>query len=170
MLTITQLARKFSISRATILYYEKKGLLEPSTRTDNGYRWYDINEIKTLKNIIAYRSFGLSVAKLAGLINQKDNAVQEQILSEQFNVIEQEIVTLKMQQKAIVQLLKQPTSLEKKMVTKKRWVEIMTAAGFSEQDMLNWHKKFESMEPDEHQKFLESLQITAAEIKKIRSF
>lgn len=170
MLTITQLARTCSTSRATILYYEKKGLLEPATRTENGYRWYGNNEIKSLEKIIAYRSFGLPIAKLSLLLKKKNNVIQEQILSDHFTVIEKEITALRVQQKAIIQFLNQPILLEKKMVTKERWVEIMKAAGFSEQDMLNWHKKFESMEPDEHQKFLQSLQISESEIKKIRSF
>ena len=54
------------------------------------------------------------------------------------------------------------------MLTKERWVEIMRAAGFSEDDMRKWHQKFEEMEPDEHQAFLESLGIQADKIKEIR--
>lgn len=169
MLTVTQLANKFGISRATVLYYEKKGLLAPKTRSENGYRWYGADEIKALETILAYRSFGLPLAKLADLIERKDVVAQELILRDQFNALEREILTLRQQQKAIVQLLKQPTLLEKNMVTKDRWVEIMKAAGLNDQDMMNWHKKFEAMEPDEHQKFLESLNIDPDEIKQIRS-
>lgn len=44
------------------------------------------------------------------------------------------------------------------MVNKKRWVEIMVAAGFGEEEMTKWHQKFEELEPLEHQKFLESLE------------
>lgn len=168
MLTVTQLANKFGISRATVLYYEKKGLLEARIRSENGYRWYGEDEIKTLKRIISYRSFGLPVAKLADLVKRKDEVAQERILRDQFNALEKEIIELRQQQNAIVQLLKQPQLLEKNMVTKDRWVEIMRAAGLSNEDMVNWHKKFEAMEPTEHQKFLESLDIPADEIVKIR--
>ncbi|MBU2712350.1 hypothetical protein KCG35_14885 [Zooshikella sp. WH53] len=59
--------------------------------------------------------------------------------------------------------------MEENMVTKQRWVEIMRAAGFDEQDMQNWHRQFEKMEPEEHQKFLESLGIDPEEIKRIRN-
>ncbi|ODN41314.1 hypothetical protein BGC07_17280 [Piscirickettsia litoralis] len=55
------------------------------------------------------------------------------------------------------------------MVTKERWVEIMKAAGFDEAAMRTWHQKFEEMEPDEHQSFLESLGINSEEIKRIRN-
>ena len=39
----------------------------------------------------------------------------------------------------------------------------------TEEDMANWHKQFERMEPDAHQEFLESLQIDVDEIAEIRA-
>ena len=54
-------------------------------------------------------------------------------------------------------------------MNKAKWVEIMIAAGLSKEDMMKWHQKFEEMEPEEHQKFLESLDITQDEITAIRS-
>ncbi len=142
MLTDSQLARKFGVSRATVLYYEKKGLLKPATRSENGHRWYGPAEAKVLENILAYRSFGLPVVKLADLVHRKKGVVQTRILQDQFYALDKEIETLRQQQKAIVQLLKQPNLLKKNMVTKERWVEIMRAAGLSEQDMTNCHRKF----------------------------
>jgi MerR family transcriptional regulator, thiopeptide resistance regulator len=56
------------------------------------------------------------------------------------------------------------------MIRKERWVEIMKAAGFSEQDMHNWHTQFAKMEPEASQEFLESLGIRTAEINKIRDW
>jgi hypothetical protein len=54
-------------------------------------------------------------------------------------------------------------------MNKAKWVEIMTAAGLSKEDMMKWHQKFEEMEPKEHQKFLESLGISPEEISQIRN-
>ncbi len=54
------------------------------------------------------------------------------------------------------------------MINKDRWVEIMRAAGLSDQDMHNWHRQFERLEPEAHQEFLQSLSIPAAEIDSIR--
>ncbi len=59
MFTVTQLARKYGISRATILYYEREGLLMPVYRSDNGYRWYGDSEIERVKAIVSYRSYGI---------------------------------------------------------------------------------------------------------------
>ncbi|WP_369434526.1 MerR family transcriptional regulator [Psychromonas sp. MME1] len=168
MFTVTQLAKQFAISRTTILYYEKEKLLAPAYRSENGYRWYGEKEILRIKAIISYRSYGLSIASIRTLLAQNDKS-QSQILKDHFNELEQEIQNLKAQQKAIVLLLQTPNLIEEKMVNKERWVEIMVAAGFSEDDMIRWHQKFEQLEPQEHQKFLESLAISQQEITKIRA-
>lgn len=168
MLSVTQLARRCGISRSTILYYEREQLLLPAYRSDNGYRWYGEKEIERLTSIASYRAYGLSVASIRTLLDQPGRS-QAQLLKDHFNQLEREIGNLRRQQNAIVVLLQQPNLLEENMVTKARWVEIMQAAGFSSEDMLKWHQKFEEMEPEEHQKFLESLGIDAAEIARIRA-
>ena len=168
MLTVTQLARECGISRSTILYYEQEELLSPAYRSENGYRWYGTKEIERLKAINSYRSYGLPVASIRSLLDRKGET-QSQILEEHFNQLEKEIQNLRAQQKAIVVLLQEPNLLGDKIVTKDRWVQIMVAAGFTENDMIKWHQKFEEMEPQEHQKFLESLGIEGAEITQIRS-
>lgn len=169
MLTVTQLARKYNISRATVLYYEREGLLKPAHRTDNGYRWYGDAEIKRLEAIVAYRSYGLPVASIEELLDRRRGRSQTAILRNHFDVLENEIGILRQQQHAIVALLQEPELLENDMMTKERWVEIMKAAGFDKTAMTKWHQKFEQMEPEEHQKFLESLGIDADEIRRIRS-
>jgi len=170
MLSVTELARRVGISRTTVLYYERVGLLEPASRSDNGYRWYGNKEIEKIEAIRAYRSYGLPIAQLADLLEREDEVKQEHILREQFTCLEKEIQKLRQQQNAVLKLLKQPTLLEENMVTKERWVEIMKAAGLTDQDMENWHKRFEQLEPDAHQEFLESLNIDADEIKSIRAW
>ena len=169
MFTVTQLARKYGVSRTAILYYERSGLLKPSYRCENGYRRYDDRAAKRLGSIVAYRSYGLSIADIGKLLDCRKGLSRPNILKEHFNKLEQEIQLLRKQQKAIVALLQKPNLMEETMVTKERWVEIMEAAGFDEQAMITWHQKFEEMEPDEHQKFLESLGIDAEEIKQIRN-
>ncbi|MFK0572594.1 MerR family transcriptional regulator [Endozoicomonas sp.] len=65
MLTVTQLARRYDISRTVILYYEREGLFMPHFRSANGYRWYGIDEFKRLEAIMAYRAFGIPVSSIA---------------------------------------------------------------------------------------------------------
>ncbi|CAM3778998.1 MerR family transcriptional regulator [Parendozoicomonas haliclonae] len=170
MLTITELARRHDVSRTTILYYEREGLLLPRSRSENGYRWYGEQEENRLEAIKAYRSYGVPVRDICSLLDIPEGMEQERVLRRQFAALENEIQKLRQQQNAIVMLLEHPELLEQQMVNKERWVEIMKAAGFDEQAMQNWHKQFEKMEPEAHQEFLESLSIEAEEVKAIREW
>lgn len=55
-------------------------------------------------------------------------------------------------------------------MTKEKWVAIMKAAGFTEDDMTRWHREFERAAPDDHQEFLNYLHITPEEIRHIRDW
>jgi hypothetical protein len=54
------------------------------------------------------------------------------------------------------------------MITKEKWVSIMTACGLSKDQMHRCHAEFERSAPEEHEEFLKFLHIPAAEIETIR--
>ena len=56
------------------------------------------------------------------------------------------------------------------MVTKEKWVEVMRAAGFTDDDMRRWHAQFEKSAPREHQEFLKFLRIPPEEAQSIRDW
>ncbi|MCV6623946.1 MAG: MerR family transcriptional regulator [Cellvibrionaceae bacterium] len=161
------MAKHAGIARSSIMYYERIDLLLPSTRSDNGYRWYGPKEVARLDSIMAYRSYGIVIEDIGKLLDRNCQS-QVTILKDHFQKLELEIKQLRQQQSAIVELLNIEHKIEEDTVNKERWVAIMVASGFSEDDMTRWHQNFERMEPEEHQKFLESLGINAAEIEQIR--
>lgn len=61
MYTIGQLSKAFGLSRSTLLYYDKIGLLMPSARTSAGYRSYSEEDRKRLEQICLYRETGISL-------------------------------------------------------------------------------------------------------------
>ena len=74
-------------------------------------------------------------------------------------------------QHAILKLLRNAKSFRSKnAMTKEKWVSIMKAAGFSEDDMRRWHVEFERSAPEDHGEFLEFLHIPPAEIAAIREW
>jgi DNA-binding transcriptional MerR regulator len=168
MLTVSQLAKAAGISRSTLLYYERRGLLHPSHRGANGYRLYAPEQLEQLQQIVSYRHLGIPVAEISSLFDHDTNSSRQKILQQQFLRLEQEISALQKQQRAIVDMLETPELGENTMISKERWVEIMRAAGLDDDDMLNWHRQFEKMEPHGHHEFLESLGIDQGEISRIR--
>lgn len=85
MFTVTQLARKYDISSATILYYERAGLLTPAYRSDNGYSWYGDSEIEQLEAIVSYCLYRIPVANIGDLLDRKKGISQFQILTNHLN-------------------------------------------------------------------------------------
>jgi DNA-binding transcriptional MerR regulator len=170
MLTISQLAKKFGLSRATLLYYEREGLLEPAARADNGYRYFGEKEVERLRRIVGYRSYGVPVIDIRDLLDRESNATIERVLRKRFEKLEDEIRLLREQQRALVVILEHSDLDRQPVMTKKRWTAIMRAAGMGDEDMRNWHREFESREPDAHQEFLESLNIESDEVSRIREW
>ena len=70
--TIGEVARAAAVTVRTLHHYDAIGLLTPSARTAAGYRLYDVGDLERLQRILAYRSFGLSLDKIAALLDDPD--------------------------------------------------------------------------------------------------
>jgi DNA-binding transcriptional MerR regulator len=171
MLSVSQIARKFGLSRTAILYYESAGLLKATGRSTAGYRLYGDKAVETLRQICLYRSVGLSVRDVRQLLAASDSAAAA-VLNRRLAELEGEIAQLRQHQQAIVKLLRAKKSLLRrtKDMTKEKWVSIMKAAGFNEDDMRRWHVEFERAAPEDHQEFLNYLHIAPEEVRSIREW
>jgi DNA-binding transcriptional MerR regulator len=169
-LKIRELARRAGLSRAALLHYESLGLLTPARRDTNGYRLYGPEQIERLRTIRAYREAGLSIPAIQSLLASKPGSSM-QLLEDRLLDLDREINVLREQQITLARLLAQATlELPGKVKDKDAWVELMRSAGFSEEDMKRWHAVFEAQAPEAHRRFLESLRLSAAEVKAIRGW
>ena len=170
MLSVSQIAKRFGLSRTTILYYESCGLLRPAHRTGANYRLYGEKESRVLEQICLYRSVGLSVSSIRAMLANPETDVAA-LLRRRLRELDSEIGRLRKHQRVILRLLQSKTILRRmKDMTKEKWVSIMKAAGFSEDDMRRWHREFEKAAPEDHSEFLAYLHITEQEIKSIREW
>ena len=171
MESISMTAKAAGVSRSTLLYYDRLGLLKPSRRSRKGYRQYSPADVERLKQICLYRQMGIPLREMKQLLLDSGDVASVDILKRRLRILDSEIANLRKQQRHIVELLKLKQLQEGiEMINKDRWVEIMRAAGLSENDMRNWHIQFEKMEPEAHQEFLVSLGIDSEEIQKIREW
>ena len=167
--TVSELAKSYGLSRSALLYYDRLGLLTPRRKSGSNYRLYSEVDAERLECICLHRRLGIPLEEIKQLLDGAAETEAAEILQRRLNLLSKEIADLQRQQRDIVRILKQEQfKKEAGVVTKERWVEIMRAAGFNEQDMHKWHAQFEKMEPAAHQDFLESLGIPADEIVKIR--
>ena len=166
-----QVAGEVGLSRSTLLYYDRLGLLRPSGRSHGNYRVYSRGEVERLEQICLYRGMGVPLKEIGRILADSGNGHAPAILKKRLRSLEREIDDLRRQQRCIVHILQQSEMKEETtMLNKERWVAVMKAAGMSEDAMKNWHVHFEKMEPDAHQEFLESLGIDTAEINQIRQW
>jgi DNA-binding transcriptional MerR regulator len=170
MMTVSKLASVCGLSRTTVLYYESQGLLKPAVRSDSNYRVYGEREVERLRQIRVYRGVGMSVREIRTVLAGPQNDVAS-ALKRRLAEVDKEIETLRGHQQAILKLL-QIKSIRKKdsKMTKDKWVAVMKAAGFTEEDMHRWHREFEKSAPKDHEEFLQFLHIPEKEIVSIREW
>ncbi|MDP4525214.1 MerR family transcriptional regulator [Bacillus halotolerans] len=63
-MNITQVAKQFGLTAATLRYYERVGLIPPVKRKDSGIRDYDEEDIKWVEFIKCMRNAGLTIEAL----------------------------------------------------------------------------------------------------------
>ena len=169
-LTVTGLARACGLSRTTVLYYERRGLLRPAGRSAGQYRLYGEKELQRLRRICLYRGAGVKLGDIRSLLDGARGDAAG-VLQRRLAELSGEIERLRDHQRAIAKLLHQTSQLRRiGMVTKEKWVAVMRGAGFSDEDMHRWHAEFEKSAPQEHQEFLEFLHIPVEEVRKIREW
>lgn len=68
MLTIGAVAKRAGVTTSAIRYYEDHGLLRPSGRLPNGYRFYGDDAVKALRFVRQAQSFGFTLVEIAQLL------------------------------------------------------------------------------------------------------
>lgn len=170
MLNVTGLARRCGLSRTTILYYESVGLLKATSRSPGGnYRQYGEKDVERLRQICAYRHMGLRLADIRSIMGRPSGDAAS-VLNRRLLELDREIESLRGHQRDILRLLGSTRLGSTDMMTKDKWVAIMKGCGFTEEQMNAWHVEFERAAPDDHQQFLEYLQIPAADVARIREW
>jgi DNA-binding transcriptional MerR regulator len=166
--SISKLARACGLSRSTLLYYDRLGLLKPCGRNGSGYRYYTHFEQRRLKRIGHFRQAGLTLKEIRAVLSSggKPGA---RLLESRLRETAERMAGLKNQQRLLAGMLRQVASGRRPPnVDVKLWVEMLRAAGMDQNGMHRWHSEFERRAPEGHQEFLLSLGITAHEVEEIR--
>lgn len=85
---IKEISDLTKISVRMLHHYDKVGLLKPSTRASNGYRWYSERDLAKLQQIIALKFFGFSLEQIKTMLHKAVN-VQDHLRSQQQMLKEQ---------------------------------------------------------------------------------
>lgn len=168
MYKITAMAKEFGLSRSTLLYYDRIGLLSPSTRSEAGYRLYSTADRARLAAICAYRQAGLAMEDIARILATAGDADAD-LLQRRLRELGEEIKDLQVKQRVLAGMLKAVSGGNLTgQIDKDAWVAMLRAAGMDDAAMERWHWEFEMRSPQAHHDFLLSLGITEEEVLQIR--
>ncbi len=168
--SISQLARRFGLSRSTLLYYDRIGLLHAADRSAAGYRKYAQADLSRLERICLLRRTGMPISDVRKLLSSTAKP-SVHILEKRLREMDEEINEIRAQQQLTLSMLKKlkggktPTVLDKAT-----WVRMLKSAGMDEKAMARWHAEFEATAPKAHHSFLLSLGIPEAEVLRIRQW
>lgn len=95
---ISELSKSTHTNIETIRYYEKQGVLQPSKRLANGYRYYDEESVEQLKFIKKCRTSGFSLENIKALnrikFSMKDHYQADQLVLNKLIQVENKISQL----------------------------------------------------------------------------
>jgi len=166
--SISQLARLAGLSRSTLLYYDRLGVLVPRGRTATGYRRYAERDRRRLERICRYRDAGLTLKEIRAVL-ASGGRPGARLLEQRMVETADRIRGLRHQQRLLAGMLHGiaggglPSAVDKRV-----WVEMLRAAGMDDRAMHQWHREFERRAPEAHHEFLLSLGIPAGEAAGIR--
>ena len=167
--TISAFAKAFGLSRGTLLYYDRIGLLKPATFSAAGYRLYGEQEVQRMQRIDRFRQAGLPLRTIGEILDGVGEDRVSKALEQRLSDLNREIDQLRSQQRLLVELLRrQGLDVAGQGVDVAQWVAMLNEAGIDEQGQMRWHMAFERDHPLAHQVFLEGLGLADREVVDIR--
>ena len=90
--TSGQFARKANVTLRTIRFYDKKGILKPSFRNDNGNRYYTDEDLVKLQQILLLKYLGFSLDEIREItLGSGDWHILQESLSIQKKLVQERI-------------------------------------------------------------------------------
>lgn len=164
---ISELGNRFKLSRSTLLYYDRIGLLCPTGRTASDYRQYTADDLARLERICFFRDAGLALSEIAQILDKAGN--DGLILEKRLGEINREVASLKAQQRLITGMLKTVAAgYNASGLDKTLWLSLQKACGLDEAALTRWHVEFERRAPRAHHDFLLSLGLSEKEAIQVR--
>ena len=100
-LTSGELAELVGVTKQTVLYYDKVGLLCPKGRMSNRYRYYSLQQAAELRLILTFRELGMSIQEIRDYLQVRTPEAYLQVLGEQQERLQAEAARLQRMQERV---------------------------------------------------------------------
>lgn len=123
-MTVGEVAKKMGVTVRTLQYYDKEGLLSPSSESEGGRRLYTDKDVINLHQILSMKHLGFSLDDIKNRLISLDTPTDvSDALTEHAAAIQEEIETLSESLKAIEAL--KAEVLQMKQVNFKKYADII---------------------------------------------
>lgn len=162
--TISRLGAMFGLSRSTLLYYDKMGLLRASDRSGAEYRLYSEEDKSRLEQIMVYRNIGVPLKKIREYLETPNDGLLPLLLNRLFE-INGRIDGLRMQQQILLEMVEAEGTLRGKKQFLEKLKGLGQKAGVHEGNYEKIHRVFERTSPESHRRLLAFLGFSEPEIR-----
>ena len=112
--TTGEIAKLAGVSVRTVQFYDRKGILPPSQLSEGGRRLYSQEDLGKLQRICLWKTMGLSLEAIKGILeSQNADKVLELLLEQQAKALEEDIQDQQQQLRSIRALEENLKSAEK---------------------------------------------------------
>jgi DNA-binding transcriptional MerR regulator/trans-aconitate methyltransferase len=112
-MTAGHFADKAGVTKRTVQFYDKVGLLSPSHRTSTGHRYYTKQDLARLQRILTLKYIGLTIDEIRRIIHRDGHEEDlKESLRVQSTIIGQKMEHLRLVQKTVKETLSLLESLE----------------------------------------------------------
>ncbi|MDL2323668.1 MerR family transcriptional regulator [Ruminococcaceae bacterium OttesenSCG-928-A16] len=88
---IGEVSKLVGISTETLRFYEKEGLIIPQKSEANGYRYYTMQDINQLIDLVFFRDISLSIKEIKEIVKTRGNQDMRQFFTEKQRDVEKSI-------------------------------------------------------------------------------
>lgn len=107
---VKELSTMTNISVRMLHHYDKIGLLKPSARSSNGYRWYSETDLARLQQIVALKFFGFGLRQIKTMLKQAPGIYEQ--LQTQHQMLADQTEHLRRVQNALATILEDNKTAE----------------------------------------------------------
>lgn len=126
MMTVKEISGITGISVRTLHYYDEIGLLAPSSKTESGYRLYDDKALETLRQILFFREFDISLKDIKAILTNP-KLDEKQILQMQKQMLTAKKERLERLIASIDNILKGENTMDFEIFSKKEIEDMYTS-------------------------------------------
>ncbi|WP_130860113.1 MerR family transcriptional regulator [Gracilibacillus phocaeensis] len=101
MYTIGKLSKNSGVTVRTLDYYGEIGLIEPTSKTEGGYRLYSEDDVMRLERVLALKYMGFSLEQIKEILEDSTSTWQESI-QQQLELIKKEQERLETLEKSLL--------------------------------------------------------------------